>query len=169
MGTQVSGLSTGPGRADRSSAGKYRAIQSEGAGDVALQPESEQQPTARRLEAVRTGLVGVLPTSRTAAAHLPAGGMDTAAHPEMLLASVAQCRGSGERVTTAGSASQTTPDSADGQRGVVHGADLDHERGPESPYAPPFRLPHAVRSCSEISCRVQPPDAENRTSGGVGG
>lgn len=61
LGTQVSGLSTEPRFADWSSAGEYRAIQSEGAGEVAKLPEPNRQPTAGRLEALCPGLVGLLP------------------------------------------------------------------------------------------------------------
>ncbi len=42
LGTEVSGISTQPPRADRSGPGERGAIQSEGAGDVAELPESDQ-------------------------------------------------------------------------------------------------------------------------------
>ena len=65
------------------SAGKYRKIQSEGAGDVECEAKPHQRPTTCRPAAVRTRLVELLPTGRSTQAHLPAGGLDQAAHPEM--------------------------------------------------------------------------------------
>src|SRR5580693_8463482 len=54
-GTQVSGIPTEPRQADRSGTGEFGAIQSEGPGEVAELPESDEQPTTGRLAAVSEG------------------------------------------------------------------------------------------------------------------
>src|SRR5271154_549617 len=95
--------------------------------------------------------------------------MDSTAHPEMLLAAVAQRRRAGAGATTARSSSPCACDGAHKPGRVVHGGNLDHEPRATDTNASSLRLPHAIRPCCEVSGWVQPPDAENRTSGGVGG
>src|SRR5665213_1397285 len=90
--------------ADRSSTGKYRTLQSEGTGDVARQPESNQQGAARQLEPLCAGLVGILPASRDARTHFPTGGLDPTTRPELFLAAVAQRHRAGTCATTTGTA-----------------------------------------------------------------
>src|ERR1044071_5895461 len=92
LGTPVPGISTELRRADRGGSGGPGEIQNEGAGEVAKLSEPNQQSTAGRLAAICARLVGILPTGRESPPDLPAGGMDSTAHPEMLLAAVARTR-----------------------------------------------------------------------------
>jgi len=151
MGTEVPGLSPGPGRADRSSAGEHRTIQSEGAGDVAWQPESHQQRAARSMGVLRARLVGIFPAGRGAKADLPAGGMDTVAHPKMLLAAMAfGCRpGSSART-----ARVTRPNAESGTqlaRGVASGRNGQFANGSVEWSAAALWLPHAIGSCGTVN------------------
>ncbi|MDQ2774510.1 MAG: hypothetical protein M3Y57_06230 [Acidobacteriota bacterium] len=61
-----------------------------------------------------------------------AGGMDPTAHPQMLLASLAQRRGPGERAAKIGRSSTPAPDCSHRLRRLVHGQHLDRERWPDS-------------------------------------
>jgi len=93
VGTKVPGLSTGSQEADRDRAGECQTIQRTGSRIVGWEKKSQQQPTARRLEPVRTRLVGVLPTGRSASPHPGPGRVDPAAYSEVLLAEMAQQAG----------------------------------------------------------------------------
>ncbi|MDO9069419.1 MAG: hypothetical protein Q7W05_13305, partial [Deltaproteobacteria bacterium] len=73
------------------------------------------------MEPLRTGLVGILPTGRSAEADLPAGGLDSTAHPEVLLATVAQRDGPGERAAAAWGAPPAAENGANRKGRVVHG------------------------------------------------
>jgi hypothetical protein len=86
---QVPRLSTEPPTADRNSAGEHRTIQSESAKVVAKLPEQNQQAIAGHMAELHPRLVGILPTGRGQAADLPAGRLDTSAHPKAFLAAVA--------------------------------------------------------------------------------
>src|ERR1017187_8522998 len=94
--------------------------------------------------------LGILPTGCSAEANLPTGGMDSTAHPEVFLATVARPHRAGARATQAGGSCPATPDSADGPGGLAHGEDCDHARGAEGQHATSFRLPAAIRSCGRV-------------------
>ena len=79
---------------------------------MARRPPGDERAIARRVAAVRDRLVGILPTGRGSASHLPAGRLDPATYPEVLLAAVAQCAGS-------------LPQVALGAHAVVDGAALE--------------------------------------------
>jgi len=90
LGTEVPGISTGSQEADRDSAGEPGKIQGKGTGEVGRSPKSHQQPTTRRMEAVRARLVGVFPTGGSAWPDLRTGGLGAQAHPEVLLVEMAR-------------------------------------------------------------------------------
>ncbi len=97
LGAEVSGVSPEPPRVGGSGAGKYRTIQTEGAGDLVRQPIGHESAVTRPVAAAGSRLVGLLPAGRAAAPDLRAGRMDTTAHTEVLLAAPAQCHGMGQR------------------------------------------------------------------------
>src|ERR1019366_4951611 len=74
--------------------------------------------------------------------------MDPPAHPEVLLAAVACARRRERQLRKLG---------------------LKGRRLQVAQYSTPLRLPHAIGSSGWLKRVFQPPDAENRTSGGVGG
>ena len=75
-----------------------------------------------------------------------------------------------ERVTTAGCSCPDAQDCADGPGRVEDCGNPDHANGAAEPDATSVRLSCTIGSCKDVAnCWVQPPDAENRTSGGVGG
>jgi site-specific DNA recombinase len=153
-GTQVSGLSPESPGTDRGSAGSDPTIQNERAADVAKLSEQDQRAVAGRLAALRARLVGLLPLGRRTKAHLPAGGMDQATHPEMLLAALARRAGTGTGLAAAGSASPAAAHGAYESRGVVHGGHLDRARGVEDRHAAALWLLDAIGSCGP---RLRPP------------
>src|SRR5581483_3439036 len=75
----------------------------------------------------------------------------------------------GECATPDGGSSPIAQDYAYGPRCLVHGEDINRERRIEGSSAASLWLPHAIGACGAVGRWVQPPDAENRTSGGVGG
>jgi hypothetical protein len=101
LGTQVAGVSTGSQEADRNRAGEPGKTQSQGTGDGAQQPEPQPQTTARRLGAIHTRLVGVLPIGPSATTSRRPRGMGPQAYPEMLLVEMARPEGAGAKATTA--------------------------------------------------------------------
>ena len=89
LGAQVSGVSHQPSGAARSGSAKCRAIQAEGARDLAQLPQCHESGITRRVAAVYRRLVGLLPAGRGAGRDLSAGRLDSAAYTEMLLAALA--------------------------------------------------------------------------------
>ena len=110
----------------------------------------------------------LLPAGGRARAGVPAGGLDAAAHPEMFLAALALFGGPCAAVAGAGRACPVTGPRAQQPGRVAHGTGGDAIRAHQR-HAAPIAVPHAIRSRRALTGGwAQPPDAENRTSGGVG-
>jgi len=174
LGNASSWLSTGTARSGSEVARRVsERLQSEGAGDVGWPPEPNQQTKLRDAWKLYVrGLVGVLPTSRGPQAHLPAGGLDPAAHPEVLLGCGGHTatRTGGMRCDGSEFIRRLLKDGAHGTKG--RGGWLDRE--PCTPRSSSrlrqfgFLMPSDL--CGAVNAAgFQPPDAENRMSGGVGG
>jgi hypothetical protein len=114
-------------------------------------------------------LVGVLPTGREPPPDLRAGGMDTAPHPGMLLAEVAPPGRARAAAAQPGVAGTHAESGAEFPGGLASGGDRQPAKRALERDSAPIWLSHAIGSSGFLKCRFQPPDAENRTSGGVGG
>jgi hypothetical protein len=114
-------------------------------------------------------LVGVLPTGRKPPADLPAGGMDSQAYPEMLLAAVA--RTGGERAEAAPARTARAHAEGGGKQpgSLASGRDRQPANRAFERQTSPSWLSDAIGSGGLFKRLLQPPDAENRMSGGVGG
>ena len=166
----LSGVSHQPPGAAGSGAAKCRTMQAEGARDLARLPQCDESAVTRRVAAVYRRLVGILPAGRGAARDFSTGGLDSAAHTEVLLAALAQCAGSMPRLAVLGRARVDAALCADvSWRVVCRGAGDDADGLVKKQFAALW-IRDAIGSCGkQLSRRVQPPDRENRTSGGVGG
>ena len=171
MGTKVPGVSDQPGREDPSSPAECGAIQNESSGDVAELPESDQRRAAGHLARLCPRLVGILPTGRGTPEHLWTGGMDTAAHPGLLLATLGQLARAAAQVAPPETERAVVESSAQYARGVANCSQPELADGVKQRSVATPRVLDAIGPCGHrVKGRcVQPPDAENRTSGGVGG
>ena len=154
LGAQVSGVSHQPAQAAGSVEGKYRAVQEEGAGDLARRPRGHESAIAGRVAAVRDRLVGVLPTGREPASNLRTGRLDQTAHPEMLLAALAQCAGSLPRFAALGRARVDAALCADATRRLVRRGAADDAHGLVEAYLVALWVCDAVGSRGR---KVKPP------------
>jgi len=116
-------------------------------------------------------MVGVLRPRGGTPEHLPPGRLDPTTHSELLLAAVARLARTAEASAPTGTEGATVEGGTQFQRRLGPGSGRQPPQGPEQRGAATSRLPHAIRSCGpHVDGRcVQPPYAENRTYGGVGG
>ena len=137
---------------------------------MARQPIGHESAVTRPVAAAGSRLVGVLPAGRAAARDLRAGRMDTTAHTEVLLAALAQRKGTPAGTTPVGHWGTAVEICSGTPRRMAHGGErTDADSVVECDVAA-VRVRDAIGSCGErLSRQVQPPDTENRMSGGVGG
>ena len=100
---------------------------------------------------------------------LPTGGMDSPAYPEMLLAAVAQARRERAQATQVGTPGAKAQGGPKQSGSLASGRDRQPAKRALERHTSPLWLPHAIGSSGLLKRLFQPPDAENRMSGGVGG
>src|SRR6185369_10925733 len=95
--------------------------------------------------------------------------MDTTAYPEMLLAAVARSRREEAQAMEPGSARSPAASGSEFAGCVAPVAERGSQQSAFDRKTTPSWLSDAIGSGEELKRLFQPPDAENRTSGGVGG
>ena len=171
LGPQVPGISHQPGREERSRAGEGGAIQKESSGAVAKLPESDQRRTAGQLARLGPRLVGILPTGGGTPEPLRTGRLAKATHPKLLLATRGQLARAAAQAAPTGTERTLIEGGAQFQRGVANRGQSEYADGVKQRSVATLWFLDAIGPCGHrVKGRcVQPPDAENRTSGGVGG
>jgi hypothetical protein len=140
-----------------------RAMQIEAA------PESLERFKAKVREKWRSCQVGVLPTGREPPPDLSAGALDSPTCPEMLLAAVARTGRERTAAAQPGIAGTHAESGAEFPGSLASGEDRQPAKRALERDSTPLWLSHAIGSRGLLTRGFQPPDVENRTSGGVGG
>ena len=115
-------------------------------------------------------MVGVFPPCRRPPERHALGRLGAASHAEMFLATVAWLAWALAHVATVGRGRTRAAGGIQQQRRVAHRGQPRAAHRPKQPRPTVPRLLGAIRPCPDVKWGiVQPPDAEDRTSGGVGG
>jgi hypothetical protein len=102
------------------------------------------------MAAICAGLVGVLPTGGKPATHIPAGGMDPPAYPEVLLAAVAQPGREGAPAKEPGAAEAHAQGSAQFTRSLASGWEREPANGAFQREATTSWLSDAIQSGEKL-------------------
>src|ERR1035441_11128482 len=125
--------------------------------------------SAAHLAVVWMRLVRVVPTGRESPVDLPTGGLDSTAYPEMLSAAVAQTGREGATAAQPRNTRTPVEGGAEQPGSLAFSRDREPANRALERDASTLWLSHAIGSSGLLKRLFQPPDAENRTSGGVGG
>ena len=133
--------------------------------------EFKQCVTAGTLARLYPRLVGLLRPGRGTSQRVWTGGVDSAPHPQMLLGTLARLSRTGTSLAAIDPSEVVAANRQKLQRSVAHRTERSVTHGPQQRRFTTLWVSDAVRPCGchVEGRRVQPPDAENRTSGGVGG
>ena len=149
-----------------SSAGE--AVQAESTGVVAREPIVDERAVTRSLAELAARLVGLLPPGRKPARDSLTGRLEAKAYPEVFLAAPARCSGSSQCVAAVGGGRAFVGGGGDATWIMVHVAQRGRQPGLVELDAVPLWVLGSITACG-VTRWAQPPDTENRTSGGVGG